>query len=125
MSCGAHSVARSPLVVFDADRAAVLDHDPERKRVHFDPEILLPQCRMQISPCGAVALAVADGPLCPAKPVLLRAVVILGKGMAGFHAGLNIRLVKRVHVFGAPHVDRSRAAAIWRLTAFPGFSALE
>src|SRR5882724_126898 len=80
---------------------------------------------MQIGAGGAVAPAIADRPLRPAKSVLLVAVVVIGEGMAGAGARLDISIVERIDVLGPADIDRSVAAAIRRLAVLPGLGPFE
>jgi hypothetical protein len=51
--------------------------------------------------------------------MLLRAVVVLGEGMAGADAGLDIGVVERINVLGSTDIDRAVAAAIGSLAILP------
>ena len=80
---------------------------------------------MQVAARGGIAKAIADGPLGPAKTVLLPTIVIVGEGMPRRDAGGDIGVIQRVHLLGAPHMQRPATAAEVGFAILPGFSALE
>ena len=121
-NCGA---ALSIRHVFDTGSALPLDQHADRKRTRRDGQVASSQHRMEVGACRSVAQACSNGPLRPAEPMLLRAIVIVGVGMPGGDAGVDVSLVKRIEVFRPAHVKRPAAAAIFVLAVLPGFRAFQ
>ena len=114
----ARSCARRS-AVFDADRARALEQDARHQRAGLDRQIGAPERRPQIADRRAAPTAVADRHLDAREAVLLGAVVIVGRRMAGLAAGVQIRLDQRVGVARVLDGERPVAAAIRVRAALP------
>ena len=125
LAFGAGDALLSALLVFDAGRAAVLEHDARRMRAHFHAQVGAAKRRPQISVGGAAAAAVANRHLHAGEAVLLGAVVIVGDRVARGDARVEPGVEERIGIARAARGERPAAAAIRARAVFPRFLAPE
>src|SRR5260370_35619383 len=115
----------APPQIFDPDRAMAAEEDAGDEGFHLDREVGPGQRRSEIRHGGAASAPVADGLLRPAKPLLLRPIVVFGYRVTGHLTGGQIGLDERIPIAGRPRRQRPIAAAICAGPVLPGFLTAE
>ncbi len=120
---------RPPLAsgkIFNAHRAAFLDENPRRARLHHDGQVLPVQHGVEIGARGARApSACVDRGLAQRKALGLGAVDVVAHLVARARGRFQQRLLQELRVLDRPHAQRTVAAVVFAGTPPARFHAPE
>src|SRR6516165_2967835 len=125
LSVGMHGAGLASLLIDQSNDAGSFDEQTRNKRPGFDAKVFAPEGRPQISDRGAAPPPVSYRYLYNTKAFLLRAIVVIGCGVARLFAGLQISLDQRVRIVRVLRREWSRAAAKFVCSPFPAFLPFE
>src|SRR5882757_7466992 len=100
------------MLIFNPGNAVALHDQPQYLRPDFNREIVVRECRTQISVGCAAPPPVPYRQLHTGKPLLLRAVVVIRPGISCVCAGSLHGLDQGVRVFRSDYCERPATAAI-------------
>lgn len=99
LSFGCHGLdAPAPLILDPGTALAAVEGQAARKRVGVDSQVRPIHSRVQVGERGALTLTVRDGQLVPARPLLYRAIEVVGRGIAELLGRVEEDLRKRVRI---------------------------